>query len=225
MKNLNKVLFVWILVGFSVLVWLLLALRASVTISDGVKLLKLLPTVIAADAIALGVFVKWLWRCKLLHGWLVPFPDLNGTWQGTIKTTWVDPKTGEHPAAIPVILCIKQSFISISCVMRTREMTSHSYCSDFVLDADSQLKKLAYSYKSWPRATVVDRSPPHDGTIIFDIVGDPPHKLNGQYWTARKTTGEIDLTYRCKECLEEFPSDLAQPTNVAATTADGGSRQ
>jgi hypothetical protein len=217
MKNLNKVLFIWILIVFSILVWVMLALCASVTFSDEIKMLKLLPKVVTADLIAVAIFVKWLWKWKPLQAWLVPFPDLNGTWQGTIQTTWVDPKSGERPAAIPVVLSIKQSFVSTSCVMRTEEMNSHSYCSDFVLDAESQIRKLAYSYKSSPRPTVVHRSPPHDGAVVFDIIGNPPQKLKGEYWTARKTTGEITLTYRCKEYLEEFPADLARPANAATT--------
>jgi hypothetical protein len=215
MKNLNKTLFIWMLVGFSVIVWGFLALRASVTFSDGVKMLKLLPTVVTVDGIGLAIFVKWLWKWKYLQGWLVPFPNLNGTWQGTIRSTWIDPKTGASPGGIPVILCIRQTFVAISCVMRTEEMNSHSYCSDFVLDKESQIKKLAYSYKSSPRPTVVHRSPPHDGSVVFDVIGNPPQKLTGEYWTARKTTGEIMLTYRCGECLQEFPADLARPTNNA----------
>src|SRR5260370_906911 len=83
-----------------------------VLFSDGIKMFKLLPTVVTADGIAVAIFVKWLWRLSPLNGWLVPFPDLNGTWQGTIQTTWIDPKTGVCPPPVPVILCIKQSFVS-----------------------------------------------------------------------------------------------------------------
>ena len=217
MKNLNKVLFIWILVGLSVLVWIGSALLGSVPFSDWIKMVKLLPTVVTADGIFLTVFVKWFWKWRVFQGWLVPFPNLNGTWEGKIQTTWIDPKTGICPPFIAVILCIRQSFVGISCVMRTQEMTSHSYCSDFVLDTESQIKRLAYSYRSSPRPTVVVRSAPHDGSVVFDVIGQPVKKLKGEYWTSRKTTGEIILTFRCKECLEEFPDDLGKhPVSGAA---------
>ena len=167
---------------------------------------KTLPLVL----IFITLFVSYAWRWKVFRSWLVPFPDLNGTWQGTIQTTWENPKTGAIPPPIPVILSIKQSFTQISCVMRTAEMTSRSYLADFWLNGDEQIRMLGYSYHSKPLPTVVERSQPHDGTIVFEIIEVPAKKLKGTYWTARKTTGEINLTYREPGCLEEFPSDLGE---------------
>jgi len=158
----------------------------------------------------ISVFVCYAWRWKIFHNWLVPFPILNGTWQGNIQTTWINPKTGESPPPIPVILTIKQTFIRISCVMRTAEMTSRSYLADFWLDNDEQVCMLGYSYHSKPVATVADRSQPHDGTIVFELIGNPVTKLKGTYWTARKTTGEIVLNFRCVDKVDDFPNDLGK---------------
>lgn len=158
----------------------------------------------------IGIFVTYAWRWRIFRKWLVPFPDLNGTWQGTIQTTWKNPETGMIPSAIPVILTIKQSFIRISCVMRTAEMTSRSFLADFWLDGDEQIQMLGYSYHSKPLPSVQDRSQPHDGTIVFELVGEPIQKLKGNYWSSRKTTGEIVLTFREKNRLDEFPSDLGK---------------
>ena len=83
-------------------------------------------------------FVLYGWRWRIFHPWLVPFPNLNGTWQGTIQTTWKNPETGQVPGPIPTILTIKQSFGRISCVMRTTEMVSRSFLADFWLDQDEQ---------------------------------------------------------------------------------------
>ena len=69
---------------------------------------------------------------------------------------------------------------------------------------------LGYSYHSKPLPSVVDRSQPHDGTIVFELVGNPVEKLKGTYWTARKTTGEVELTFRSAKRLDEFPSDLGK---------------
>jgi hypothetical protein len=160
--------------------------------------------------IVIGFFVGYAWRWKIFYRWLVPFPNLNGTWQGTLQTTWTDPETGNIPGPLPVILTIRQSFIRVSCVMRSEESTSHSCLADFWLDEDEQVRRLGYTYDAFPSPVVAHKSPAHRGAIIFELIGSPVHKLKGSYWTSRKTTGEADLEFREKTRLEEFPSDLRQ---------------
>jgi hypothetical protein len=207
MKHLKKEYYVWLFVVFSSIVGLVWVLLSKETL-DWKLLTKIIPNIVTADLVLYWLFVNWIWRWKVLHGWFVPFPDLNGTWEGHIQTTWTNPATGSQPGPIPVILVVKQSFIRISCVMRTQEMVSRSYCADFILSDDDQLKQIAYVYRSSPKATVAHRSPDHDGTMLFDIVGKFPEKLTGTYWTARKTTGDVELKFRSKERLDEFPADL-----------------
>jgi len=92
--------------------------------------------------------------------------------------------------------------------MRTSEMTSYSYAEEFKLESDNQIRQLSYSYTSKPKLTVADRSTAHNGTIVFEIIGTPVLKLKGHYWTARKSTGEVSLKFRCKNHLDEVPEDL-----------------
>jgi hypothetical protein len=68
---------------------------------------------------------------------------------------------------------------------------------------------LIYSYASNPKLTVTERSAPHNGTIILDIINTPERKLKGQYWTARKSTGEVELSYREKNLLDDLPDNLS----------------
>jgi hypothetical protein len=147
------------------------------------------------------------WKC--FQGWLIPFPNLNGTWQGFIQMNWQD-ANGKTPGPIPAILTIKQRFGHISCVMRTGEMESHSYLEGFCIDKNAQIRRLCYSYTSRPNAALRDRSTPHDGTMLFNIIGKPVHKLEGEYWSQRQTTGSVTLTFRAKELLDEMPSDLSE---------------
>jgi hypothetical protein len=207
-KNLNIKIFIYVLLGLSAFFWYGIAVLSGQDVSTLWRLLKLLPKVVTADLLIFFVFARWGWKIKIFQGWLVPFPNLNGTWQGVIKTTWVDPKTNTSPSPIPVILTVKQSFTHISCVMRTAEMASYSFAEDFRLDGENQIKQLIYSYASNPKPTVTDRSVPHYGTIILDIISTPAQKLKGQYWTARKSTGEIELHYRERKLLDDLPEDL-----------------
>lgn len=206
-RNINLKAFLYILVGFSGVVWFISAMAAGVDMQNIVDFVRPIPNVVTADLLLIGFFTKWGWRWKRLQGWLVPFPDLNGTWEGSLQTSW-RVEQGKTPGPIPVILTIKQSFLHISCVMRTAEMESHSYVEGFCIDSDRQVRLLCYSYTSRPKVSLRDRSTPHDGTILFKILGEPANKLDGEYWTQRKTTGTVALTFRTKDQLSDLPADF-----------------
>ncbi len=222
MKNLNMKPFLYLLAGFSAIVLFLAAMVQGFDLRNFLDVIRLIPIVATADGIAYFVFTVWLWRWKRLQGWLIPFPDLNGTWQGHIQTTWKDAE-GKTLGPKYTILTIKQSFGRISCVMRTEEMESHSYLEGFCIDKDAQVRRFCYSYTSRPKASLRERSTPHDGTMLFNIIGKPVHKLEGEYWTQRKTTGTVTLTFRTNELLDEVPSDLpAHPVTSGEGDADSG---
>ncbi len=206
MRNLNLKPFLFILLGFSALVWFAIATASGLNMKNLLDFMCPIPKVVTADLLLIGFFMKWGWRWKWLRGWLVPFPDLNGTWQGQIQTNWKDAQ-GKTPGPIPVILTVNQTFGRISCVMRTAEMESHSYVEGFCIDKERQIRQLCYSYASKPKASLRDRSTPHDGTILLNIIGKPVKKLEGEYWTQRQTIGTITLTFLTKNLLDEFPSD------------------
>ena len=208
MRNLNVKYFVYILVVLSVLIWVLILSVTDTEFRLTWMSLKFLPTVVSIDAIIWLFFAKWGWKNRIFHNWLVPFPCLEGTWEGTIQSTWINPETGTTPNSIPIILVIRQSFMSISCVMHSQEMISRSYSADFLIDLENNLKKITYTYTSTPRTIVRNRSIVHDGTALLDIITNPLHSLRGEYWTNRKSTGEIDLKFRSKELLQSFPEDL-----------------
>ncbi|MEN6488755.1 MAG: hypothetical protein ABFD66_07725 [Smithella sp.] len=209
--------FLIILLVFSGVVWF-----AALTVSGGdaqelFEFMRPLPTVVTADGFLILIFMKWAWRWKWLQDWLVPVPDLNGTWQGTILTSWKD-SAGNTPGPIPAILTIKQTFLHASCVMRTAEMESHSYVEGFHIDKERQIRRLCYSYISKPKTSLRDRSSPHDGTILFNIVGKPARKLEGEYWTQRKTTGVIILTLKTSQLYDELPADFPTHPMMPQTT-------
>ncbi|MEN8175288.1 MAG: hypothetical protein ABFS23_05975 [Pseudomonadota bacterium] len=157
-----------------------------------------------------AAFVKWGWKLKIFRGWLVPFPNLNGTWIGFIYSDWENPQTSEKPPPIPVMLTVNQSFFHVSCVMRTSEMESSSFSEGFLIDTDRQLKKVAYFYTSKPRLSLSDRSVLHDGSAVFRIIEKPKLKLTGRYWTERLTKGEITIEHHTGEMLEELPETLSE---------------
>ena len=208
MQNIATKSFIYILIGVSAIVWFGLAVMNGLNLSKATDFFSLVPKVVTVDLFLLAVFSKWGWKLTLFQGWLVPFPDLNGTWMGHIYSDWVNPETGEKPQPIPVMLTVKQSFLNISCLMHTGEMISSSYSEGFAINSDRQLKQLAYSYTSRPRIALSERSTPHDGTAVFQIIEKPQKKLVGRYWTERLTKGEVKLNFYCKDILEELPDDV-----------------
>ena len=205
MQNLTRRSSIYVLIGVSALVWFWLALINNLDLSKAKDFFSLAPKVVSIDLLLIALFVKWGWKLKFFRGWLVPFPNLNGTWMGHIFSDWIDPNTGEKPEPIPVMLTVNQSFFHVSCVMHTGEMNSDSYSEGFVIDPGRQLKLLAYSYTSKPRVSLSERSTPHDGTAVFQIIEISNKKLKGRYWTERMTKGEINLEFYSTEILEELP--------------------
>ncbi len=204
MRNINLKPFLFILLVFSGIVWFAIAISDGLNMNNIFDFMRPIPQVVSYDLLLTGFFMQWGWRWKMLQSWLVPFPDLNGTWEGVIQTNWKN-EQGKTPDPIAAMLTIKQDFGHISCVMRTAEMESHSYAEGFCIDIERQTRQLCYSYTSKPSVSLRDRSTPHDGTMLFNIIGHPVKKLEGEYWTQRQTTGKVALTFRTKAHLDELP--------------------
>ena len=209
MKNLQIRPFAFFLFFIFAVCFAGMALATGTKITDLVSALQVAYKSVPLVILVWAGFTGFAWRWKIFKGWLVPFPDLDGTWQGHIQTTWKDAQ-GNTPGPIPVILTIRQSFGHVSCVMRTAEMSSWSYLAGFWLDTDQQIRKLGYSYTSSPKLNLQERSIPHEGSMVMEIIGNPAEKLKGVYWTTRKSTGEVVLTKRCKKRLDDFPNDLGE---------------
>ena len=122
------------------------------------------------------------------------FPDLNGTWEGQIVTTWKDPTTGATPPPIPATVWIKQSLFSTSVRLRTGESHSHSTRCHLEADHGAGVYRVWYSYDNRPKAEISHRSARHEGVAWLELdIGQGRNRLVGQYFTDRRTTGDMDL--------------------------------
>ena len=83
--------------------------------------------------------------------------------------------------------------------MYTDKMISTSYIADFVTDIDTGVQDLCYTYTSKSKVETRDINPWHDGTTKLSIFDGKTPRLEGEYWTARKTIGTIDLKRVSKE--------------------------
>lgn len=122
------------------------------------------------------------------------FPDLNGTWKGTLTSTWVDPATGSPKPPIPTDIVIRQGLFSTFVSLKTGELGSHSTRSFLEPFRDTGRFRIWYSYNNDPQAQFLHRSSPHEGVAFLECEFDAdPDRLTGRYYTARRTTGDIDV--------------------------------
>ncbi len=187
------------------LIWIAILYAAGVfTAFDFWSAAKKIPLAIAVYAIIGIIFTKYLWRLSILQGWLIKIPDLQGTWRGELKSEWVNADTELGTNPIPVILVIRQTFSDIKCTLMTAESISYSVTADIDKAYGGDDLYLSYNYTNRSKATIRDRSPIHDGAVMLKIIKKPHLLLEGEYWTSRKTIGEISLRFEAKKLAEQF---------------------
>jgi hypothetical protein len=204
MKNIRKEIFIWIQLVAFVIIWVVVLLTSGTTMEIGWEAIKKLPNVVTIYVLLALIFTNWAWRLSIFKKWLVPLPDLQGTWEGTIESTWIDPATNRKIPPKNVTLVIKQNFSNISCVMYTDESDSFSNTAQINEDDDSGIFRLSYNYTNRSRANVRDRSAIHDGAAILKVITEPEKILKGEYWTSRKTTGDISVIFVSRKRAESF---------------------
>lgn len=204
MEKLNSKIKLHIQLGIFVVIWVALLLTGGITsLSDFANMAKKFPLAVTIYTLLSLIFVRWIWRWQIFRGWLVKIPDLQGTWKGVIISTWIDPIARKRIDPIPVILSIKQTFNKIDCFLFTKESSSYSTAAEINLDQGGNIY-FSYNYTNRPRASVRERSEIHDGAATLQIIKNPSRSLEGEYWTSRKTTGEIKVQFETRSVAEKF---------------------
>lgn len=205
MKNIRKEVATWIQLGSFLLIWLSLVFVFDARMQLDLEALKRFPEAVLIYSVGHLYFTRNAWRWRVFQGWLVPFPNLQGTWAGTIHTTWTAAvREAVPPDPIPVLLVIRQSFSSLTCLMYSKESTSSSGAATIDAKDGSGQPELSFIYNNQPRAIVRDRSQIHEGAAVLRVVMKPKRMLEGRYWTDRKTTGEIQVLFRSRKLVDRF---------------------
>ena len=163
--------------------------------SSALKFISLVAMVISGVlTVIVGATWRRVWQWFPLIG-RITFPDLTGTWEGHLLSTWTDPQTGQTKPKIPTTIWVRQGIFTTTIKLRTGESTSYSTRCLLEADHDAGRFRFWYSYSNQPKAEFSYRSARHEGVAWLELdIDTNPNRLMGCYYTDRKTSGDIDVT-------------------------------
>ena len=131
---------------------------------------------VAISAVIMFVYEKKLWRYN-------PFektPVLEKKYKGILLSSY---DGVEREATLE----IRQTLLSVNVIFVTGESRSKNISSSLEKIQDEW--QLTYCYLNIPKANVRERSAIHYGTALLCV--ENPKEIHGQYFTDRKTTGDM----------------------------------
>lgn len=150
---------------------------------------------LAATMVVVILFVAGLvWRrLWALVPWIArhTFPDLSGIWEGQLESDWIDPQNQEPLPPIPTKIVISQGLFETSVRLQTGTSASHSNRVILEPNYPAATFRVWYTYRNTPNAMAQRVSMEHDGVAFLEWDANEPDKLQGQYFTNRKTKGDI----------------------------------
>lgn len=140
------------------------------------------------------LFVHFAWRWPVFRRWLVQRPDLAGTWRCELTSSYVG--NDGKPVQKAVYVVIRQTLISLSFRLYSERAKSASI-ADKLAKEGTDLFTLAIAYQNIPR--LEDRggeSEIHFGSALFTHIDYDCQRIEGHYWTDRKSKGSLVLLER-----------------------------
>jgi hypothetical protein len=176
--------------ALSLVFWVALLLWRDVPIT--LEMLLPFGSVVGAVSLSLLVFDQWAWHWPIFRGWLVKRPRIHGTWAVELKSDWIDPSTSHGIAPIHCYMVVRQTASSLSFRLITSESRSETVSAGIEVCRDSTFE-ISCAYRNKPRSEFRHRSEVHYGAMLLVADTASPARLEGEYWTDRKTTGTITL--------------------------------
>ena len=136
---------------------------------------------ISVATVILLAYNKWIWQFN-------PFdstPKLKGSYTGRLYYNNNGQKKSKS-----ISVFITQTSLRVSVKITTNEITSNTITSDLIEENGEMA--LYYTYITNPSSQYSDQNPIQHGTCR--LIQKEKNKLEGQYWTSRKTIGDIKLT-------------------------------
>lgn len=191
-------------IGLTIAVWILALWLQGMPVLSA-DFVKPFGTVVGVITLFVTLFNKYLWSWKFFKGWYVKRPDLRGTWKVELKSSWVNPETGEIIGPIYGYAVVRQSLTFLSLRLMTKESRSVLIAHSIEQQENDDLFKLVGVYRNEPKIELQGvRSEIHHGSFALDIHGSPVYELEGYYWTDRATKGGMRLSDRVNKLYDTY---------------------
>jgi hypothetical protein len=191
-----------VLLALAAGVWALFLMQQHTPI--GFQYLKPLPDVVTVVAALLVIFNKWAWRWWGIRQFITR-PDLNGTWKGTVVSVWKRPGDSQAMPPIEAYFAIRQTYTTLDIRLFTSESSSE-LIADSIVEDTAGIHVVGGLFRNTPTLLNRHRSPMHHGAVLLNVRGNPPHALEGEYWTDRNTKGELRFEQHSKHIHYDFVS-------------------
>ena len=194
-----------VFLAMAVLLWWLVFLAQGTVV--GWDHLRPFGTVVGFLVVVGIAFELQLWRHPWLHGWFVKRPDLRGTWRVELQSDWIDPATN---VGVPLIICymgVSQTLSTLQMHLMTPESESWFIAESITPSRSKVGYQVAGVYTNEPKTHLRGkRSEIHRGGLLLETHGpaNRPDALTGEYWTDRKTKGEMTFTKRLPDVFTRF---------------------
>lgn len=194
------------LVVIAVVAYIISLACSGFQVSGGLLLHVAAP--VPAVLLSLLVFDKWAWKWRCLNSWFSRRPNLCGTWRGELRSSWIDPATGEPISPIPCFAVVRQTFTMLSIRLLTAESQS-TLIAERILIANDGVFQIACVYQNEPKTDLRGvRSEIHFGAMLLTVGTSPDRELFGHYWTDRSTKGEIQFRFCTQDVFESFDAAI-----------------
>jgi hypothetical protein len=175
----------------------------------GMELIPSISYAVTAEAIlfmALNSLGWWrvCWRHRK-ETWVnrVIFPDLQGTYKGTLNYTW-----GDEQGQREIDIVIDQTLINTQVFLKShgKSLSDSIVCAEIKREKNGNWK-IYYAYFNENRDPAAENSGDHYGFAALNIVIANDITLSGRYFTDRKTLGSISVKRVSRETAKDrdFP--------------------
>lgn len=138
------------------------------------------------------LFDKYVWKLSVAQKTFVKVPNLNGTWNGLLTTSF-----DGHESRRPVSLQIEQTWTRISIHFTSEQSRSHSVNASIMVENASAVV-LSYEYLNEPNNDAAETMNIHRGfTRLY--LSHSRTEFEGDYFTGRERISHGTLHFRKSE--------------------------
>ncbi|MEU0792440.1 hypothetical protein ABZ342_20415 [Amycolatopsis sp. NPDC005961] len=193
-----------VVIGLAAVVWFCVALLSNGPLPQvALKSFSIAGTVATILVLA---YDKFIWKWKFVRA-VTGKPLVAGTWRGTLQSDFIRPGETEKIPPMPTVIRVKQTNSQLWVTLFTATSSSVTEQGKVFKESDDRWR-MSFIYMNTPRQSEAHNMARHQGVCDLHLSGADGEALTGQYFTSRKTTGEMRFTEWSKHSFGDAQSAL-----------------